>query len=50
MVLPSLGNHLLRVFVFERNFYIGKGFGIISSRKILERSMKLANREVVMKT
>ena len=34
----------------ERNFQIGRGFGMIASRKRLGRSPKLASKEVVMRT
>jgi hypothetical protein len=47
---PSLGNHLSKGSVLGRNFQIGRGFGMIASRKRLGRSPKQASREVVMRT
>jgi hypothetical protein len=50
MASQSLGNHLSRVSVHERNFPLLRSFGMISSRKRLGRNPKLAGREVVMRT
>jgi hypothetical protein len=40
MVFPSLGNSFSRDSALEKNLYIGRGFGMIPSRKRLGRSMK----------
>jgi hypothetical protein len=40
MVSQSLGNHLSREFVLGKIFQIGRGFGMIVSKKRLGRSLK----------
>jgi hypothetical protein len=46
MVSPSLENHLSRESALERNFQIGRGFGMIASRKRLGRSLKPIGKEM----
>jgi hypothetical protein len=49
MVFPSHGNHLSRDFVLDNIFHMGRDFGMITSKKRLERSLRETSREVVMR-
>jgi hypothetical protein len=46
LVFPSHGNHLLRKFSLGKIFHIGKGFGMIISKKILRRSLNSTRKEM----
>jgi hypothetical protein len=50
MVSPSHVNHLSRGSALGRNFLIGRGFGMIASRKRLERSINPVGREMKRRT
>jgi hypothetical protein len=50
MVFPSLGNHFSRDSLLGKISQIGRVFGMITSRKRLERSLRVASREVVRRT
>jgi hypothetical protein len=50
MVFPSLGNHLSKKFALRKISQIFKDFGMIASKKRLERSLRVASREAVRRT
>jgi hypothetical protein len=47
MVFPSHGNHLSNEFVLGKISQIGRDFGMIASKKRLERSLRVVSMEVV---
>jgi hypothetical protein len=44
------GNHLSREFVLGRNFSIGRGFGMIASKKRLGRSLNPTSKILERRT
>jgi hypothetical protein len=50
MVFPSPRNHFSREFVPEKISQIARDFEMIASKKRLERSLRVASREVVKRT